>query len=171
MDHKTLKASLTAVFIVIGFASTPSYGDKPDWAGGGKHGQGDRDTHGRKDSRESRHEQDNREGAGLAINLHFGDRQRSTAQTYYRNEISRGHCPPGLAKKGNGCLPPGQARKWSRGRPLPQGVVYYDLPPALVVELGIPPAGHRYVRVASDILLIAIGTRMVVDAMEDISGR
>ena len=24
---------------------------------------------------------------------------------------ARGHCPPGLAKKGNGCLPPGQAKK------------------------------------------------------------
>lgn len=24
---------------------------------------------------------------------------------------SRGNCPPGLAKKGNGCLPPGQAKK------------------------------------------------------------
>jgi hypothetical protein len=30
-------------------------------------------------------------------------------------------CPPGLAKKGNGCLPPGQARKamWSQGYRVP----------------------------------------------------
>jgi Ni/Co efflux regulator RcnB len=34
--------------------------------------------------------------------------------------------------------------------------------------LGYPPAGHRYVRVAADILLIAVGTGMVVDAIEDI---
>lgn len=27
-----------------------------------------------------------------------------------------GNCPPGLAKKGNGCMPPGQYRKrWERG--------------------------------------------------------
>ena len=26
-----------------------------------------------------------------------------------------GHCPPGLAKKGNGCQPPGQAKKYGRG--------------------------------------------------------
>jgi len=24
-------------------------------------------------------------------------------------------CPPGLAKKNNGCMPPGQAKKWQRG--------------------------------------------------------
>ena len=27
-----------------------------------------------------------------------------------------GHCPPGLAKKNNGCMPPGQARKLERGQ-------------------------------------------------------
>ena len=54
------------------------------------------------------------------------------------------------------------------GQPLPAGVVYYTLPGPLLVSLGPPPAGHRYVRVATDILLIAIGTGMVVDAIEDI---
>lgn len=28
----------------------------------------------------------------------------------------RGNCPPGLAKKHNGCMPPGQARKLARGQ-------------------------------------------------------
>ena len=28
----------------------------------------------------------------------------------------RGGCPPGLAKKHNGCMPPGQARKLARGQ-------------------------------------------------------
>jgi len=37
-------------------------------------------------------------------------------------------------------------------------VIYYNLPPAVVIQLGAAPAGHRYVRVASDILLIAVGT-------------
>jgi len=30
------------------------------------------------------------------------------------------------------------------------------------------PSRHRFVRVASDILMIAVGTGMVVDAIEDI---
>jgi len=42
------------------------------------------------------------------------------------------------------------------------------VPPTLIVQLGQPPARHRYVRVATDILLIAIGTGMVVDAIEDL---
>ena len=47
-------------------------------------------------------------------------RDRTTVYTYYRTEFGAGRCPPGLAKKGNGCLPPGQARKlWVVGQPLP----------------------------------------------------
>ena len=34
---------------------------------------------------------------------------------YRAYEVIRG-CPPGLAKKGNGCLPPGQAKKIERAR-------------------------------------------------------
>ena len=82
-----------------------------------------------------------------------------------------GHCPPGLAKKHNGCMPPGQAKIWHMGRPLPKDVVIYELPPALVVKIGPPPSGYKYVRVAADVLLIAVGTRMVVDAITDLGRR
>ena len=38
------------------------------------------------------------------------------------NHASMGHCPPGLAKKHNGCLPPGQAKKlYNVGQRLPYG--------------------------------------------------
>jgi Ni/Co efflux regulator RcnB len=37
-----------------------------------------------------------------------------------------------------------------------------------VVRLPPPPPRHRYVRVAGDILLIAVGASIVVDAIEDI---
>ena len=33
---------------------------------------------------------------------------------------------------------------------------------------GRAPAGHKYVRVAGDILLIAIGSSMIVDAIQDL---
>jgi hypothetical protein len=46
--------------------------------------------------------------------------------------------------------------------------VYYDLPPQLVVRLPRAPDGYRYVRVAADILLIAVGTAIVIDAIEDL---
>lgn len=105
----------------------------------------------------------------LDINLGFGDRERVIVRDYYGAEYQRGHCPPGLAKKRNGCMPPGQAKQWRKGYPLPRDVVYYDLPPQLVVEIGIPPRGYKYVRVAGDILMIAVGTAIVVDAIEDLS--
>jgi len=38
----------------------------------------------------------------------------------------------------------------------------------VIVEIGVPPPGHRYVRVATDILMIAIGTGLVVDAIQDL---
>ena len=65
-------------------------------------------------------------------------------------------------------MPPGQAKKWAVGRPLPQDVIIYDLPPPLLVQLGPPPAGQKYVRVATDILLVTVGTGMVVDAINDL---
>lgn len=47
-----------------------------------------------------------------------GDRYRDSDRyrSSYRN------CPPGLAKKNNGCQPPGQAKKrWARGQRVPYG--------------------------------------------------
>lgn len=99
---------------------------------------------------------------------HFGDHDRSAIRDYYVDAGRRGHCPPGLAKKNNGCLPPGQAKKWQIGERLPPAVVYEPLPPALVVQLTPPPSGYRYVRVSGDILMIAAGTRLVVDAIQDL---
>jgi len=85
---------------------------------------------------------------------------------YHFNEYQAGRCPPGLAKKHNGCMPPGQAKKWAIGRPLPRDVVFYDLPSG--INIGPPPPGYRFVRVASDILMISIGTGMVMDAINDL---
>ncbi|TAK52031.1 MAG: hypothetical protein EPO27_01935, partial [Betaproteobacteria bacterium] len=87
---------------------------------------------------------------------------------HYGEQFRGSRCPPGLAKKHNGCMPPGQAKKWQMGRALPSGVIYYEVPQQLVVQIGLPPPGHRYVRVAGDILMIAIGTGLVVDAIQDL---
>ncbi len=142
---------------------------------GGRHDDRDRYEDRRDDRRhESRHRDDRRwddrrrneywESRGHR----FHDDIRVRVDVYYDREFRRGHCPPGLRKKGPGCVPPGHARRWERGRPLPRDVVYAPLPPALLVQLPPPPLHHEYVRVASDILLIATGTAMVIDAIEDI---
>jgi len=109
-----------------------------------------------------------RKGEAAEPRTHFGDSQKSKVRLYYGARAQKGFCPPGLAKKNNGCMPPGQAKKWAVGQPLPREVVYYEVPRRLVVEIGLPPPGYKYVRVAADILMIAIGTGIVVDAIEDI---
>lgn len=111
---------------------------------------------------------DRHDGGDIHIDFHFSSNQRVVIQDYYHSQYQAGHCPPGLAKKNNGCLPPGQAKKWRRGYPLPRDVIYYDLPPVVIARLDPPPRGYKYVRVAADVLMIAIGTGMVIDALEDL---
>jgi len=108
------------------------------------------------------------QNGGHAEGASFQDKDRFAVRNYYAELGRHGQCPPGLAKKENGCMPPGQAKRWQMGAPLPSGVVYYSLPPSLVVQLTPPPEGYRYVRVASDILMIANGTGMVAAAIEDL---
>ncbi|MDR0716290.1 MAG: RcnB family protein [Azoarcus sp.] len=98
---------------------------------------------------------------------HFESRHRGAANDYFRRAYVKGRCPPGLSRRGPNCVPT-HARAWRRGYVLPRTITYYDVPHALLVELPPPPHGHRYVRVAGDILLIAIGTGMVIDALQDI---
>jgi Ni/Co efflux regulator RcnB len=102
-----------------------------------------------------------------AANSLISEHDRGILREYFGQQARSGKCPPGLAKKNNGCLPPGQAKKWSRGQQLSRDVTYYRLPPDLLGHL-VPPAGTEFVRVAGDILLIAAGTGMVLDAVEDL---
>lgn len=128
------------------------------------------------DRRDERHDRrddrrdDYRAVGNVQINVggYFGERQRAAVYDYYGQPARPGKCPPGLAKKGNGCQPPGQAKKWSMGRPLPRDVQYRPVEADVRVRLGNRPAGHEFVRVASDILLIAVGSAMVIDAIEDL---
>lgn len=154
----TWRARVKTLFVALALAAaTSALADKPEGKGKGK-------GHERKENAE----QGDHGRSGPNAGRYFADRHRVEVRTYYGEEHRRGHCPPGLAKKNNGCMPPGQAKKWQVGRPLPRDVVFYDLPPALVVKIGTPPAGHKYVRVAADILLIAVGTSMVIDAIQDL---
>ena len=148
------------------------------WAGNPFRGGGDRGEHQSPSSMQERDggngrsvRPDSRHGNGRDDGGHhqFNDRHRVSIHDYYADEYRRGRCPPGLAKRHNGCVAPGQARRWAVGRQLPRDVIFYDLPPRVLVQLGPPPARHRYVRVAQDILLLATGTGMVVDAIDNLN--
>ena len=87
------------------------------------------------------HKNGNDGGSSVSVEFRFGDGDRRAVQEYYQSP--------------------------ARGRPLPHDLVVYDLPPDLRYRLPPPPAGHRYVQLGADVLMIAIGTSMVVDAIED----
>jgi hypothetical protein len=101
----------------------------------------------------------------------FTAEQRGAVQGWYAEKYGRGKCPPGLAKKGNGCLPPGQAKKrHAVGRSLPPGITYGPVPPELSVRIGRPPEGYVYVTLDGDLLQLAVGTLLVVDAIDGLVG-
>lgn len=104
---------------------------------------------------------------GGRANVVFSSPQRDAIRTYYVNAYGRGNCPPGLAKKNNGCLPPGQAKKrYVVGQPLPAGIRIGDLPNDLIVRIGPQPSGYRYGMVDGDVILISLTTRQVVDIID-----
>jgi Ni/Co efflux regulator RcnB len=152
----TLAGRALAAALVFTLASGPVLADK-----GGKH-----------DDKHEKHEKhgkhDDHERREARVGHYFEDHDRQAVRVYYVEQGRAGRCPPGLAKKHNGCMPPGQARKYFVGQPLPASVVYYPVPQPVLVQLPPPPPQHKYVRVAGDILLIAVGTSMVVDAIGDI---
>lgn len=154
-----LRKLLTGLTHAALVAALSVAGQAPAWAKKDKHEKGN-SHHAR--GADDRHHKHVRHGE------HFSEGHRVVVREYYQDEFRRGKCPPGLSKKRNGCLPPGQAKKWHVGHRLPKEVIYYEIPPAIVVQLPRPSPGYRYVRVASDILLIAVGTGIVIDAIQDL---
>lgn len=178
MQLFTLKTGFTLVLAISAMlAMNPAFADKSSHGGhhkaqkqqkhggGGKH----KKTQGKKhDARPSQQQA----VTSFRPQRYFDDRHRTVVQNYYVEQFRTGACPPGLVKKQNGCLPPGQAKKWSVGRPLPRGVVYYELPPTIINQLGPPPQpDYRYVRVGDDVLLMTLGTRLVIDAIQGLNWR
>jgi len=72
-------------------------------------------------------------------------------------------CPPGLVDKN--CMPPGQLKKWTKGRALPQDVYFRPLSNWDDYDLSPPPYGHVYGSVDGDILLMRTATRLIVEAV------
>ena len=100
----------------------------------------------------------------VRIGGYFNDQHREAVREYYtRSYRDAGRCPPGLAKKHNGCMPPGQARKLVIGQPVPTGVTLYPVPRPVMVQLPPAPYGYRYARVLNNVVLVHTGNRLVVD--------
>jgi hypothetical protein len=138
-----MKAFAACMAVALALGPAPSFADKPPKSKGKGKGR-----------------------AEQAL-VTFDSGEREAAQGYFVEKYGRGGCPPGLAKKANGCLPPGQAKKqYSVGQPLPKGVATQSLPAELSIRIGAPPAGYTYVMVDGDLVKLAAGTMLVVDAIE-----
>lgn len=86
-----------AVALIVASGAVPA--QPPEWAGQGKgKGKG-------KDR-----------GEGKAQSQHFRSEHRSHVRDYYDSDL-RAPLPPRAAQKNNGCMPPGQAKKWRMGSP------------------------------------------------------
>lgn len=173
-----MKLALALVALVVAAFAQPALAQKDKDDKPGRGGGPDKAMHGKGNDNAPGQGQGQGRGQGQGArgnqpaapgNFVVADRDRNAVYTYYRNDFAAGNCPPGLAKKSNGCLPPGQAKKlWAIGQPLPGSVVFYPLPGPLMMQLTPAPVGYQYVRVANDILMMAIGTRMITSAIADL---
>jgi len=145
---KRLGLSLCAVSLAFCLVSAPAFAKK--------HGSsGEHSGHSQKSSvRQERHEE----------RFDPFDNDRKTSIRSYLREEHQHRCPPGLAKKGPGCIPPGQAKvRYRIGEPF-----LFErrlLPEALIVRLGPPPPGAFYTMVDEDVLLVSEASKKIIDAV------
>jgi hypothetical protein len=91
--------------------------------------------------------------------------QRPVVKSKAGNRYGANACPPGLAAKGNGCLPPGQARKlFNVGQRIPTGYNFYtpysELPLAYRDQYGLTD-GYQYIRRDQSLYVVDPRTSLV----------
>jgi Ni/Co efflux regulator RcnB len=129
------------------------------------------DKHAEKQAEKAEKRARKQEREDVKTGAYFNDHHREVARSYYHEHYGNGrNCPPGLAKKNNGCLPPGQAKKWAVGQPIPRGVTVYSVPQPVIVQLPPPPYGYRYARVGNDIVLVQSQNNLIVDIIQGVLG-
>lgn len=92
-------------------------------------------------------------------------RPRTVVRTRANNRYGANSCPPGLAAKGNGCLPPGQAKKlFNVGQRIPTGYHFYtpygEIPVAYRDRYGLATDG-RYIYRDDSIYVVDPTTSLV----------
>jgi hypothetical protein len=105
------------------------------------------------------------------LNMVVPQRDRDAAFAYYRDEIAAGRCPAPLVRRDKACSAPAAqpTKPWRLDQPLPDGLKADAPPPGLIAKLSPSPAGHQYMRVDTDILIIGVGTRNVAALVVDLS--
>ena len=165
----SIVALAIASLLMAGSAIAKKDGDDNE-KGGNKHGQKHEDKREKREDKaekkaEKRQREDIKQGA------YFNDQQRTFAREYYSTTYKDGkRCPPGLAKKNNGCLPPGQVRNLAVGQPVPTNVTVYSVAQPVIRMLPPAPVGYRYARIGGDIVLVQQQNNIIVDIIQGLLG-
>jgi len=151
--------------IVATLAASPAFAGEGKGKGGagGKHGA----THAQVQKHGGKHARalDNRQ---VRVDGDRRGRVNRDRFAYADTRVAVAGCPPGLARKSNGCLPPGQAKKLAVGQPLPYGAVY-TIPSNVLVTLPPPPLGYRYAVFQNQVVLVS-DQNIVVDIIRTLLG-
>lgn len=84
----------------------------------------------------------------LGTGAYIGDKSRDAVLKYYQEHPSAG-----------------TAANWKVGEPVPRGAALASVPPGLLASLPQLPPGHRYVELGGEVVMIAAGSRVVVDGI------
>lgn len=169
--HHIVALAITSL-LIAGPALSKGKGDDDgeQGKGNGKHSQKFEDKQDKQEAKEYK-KAEKRERKEIQPGTYFNDQQRTVVREYYVQNYSNGKkCPPGLAKKNNGCMPPGQARNWVVGQPVPRGVTVYSVPQQVIVQLPPAPYGYRYSRIGGDIVLVQQQNNLIVDIIQGLLG-
>ena len=162
--HSSLPVHLCMFALIALFAATPAAADRPEDGQGNKH---EKKHEKKSNERNVERLDDNRHESNKTL---FDDANRRIVNEYYGKKFRTGKCPPGLAKKNNGCMPPGQARNWAVGQPIPRGVTTYAVPQIVIAQLPPAPYGYRYTRIGGDIVLVQQQNNLIVDIIQGLLG-
>ena len=109
-------------------------------------------------------------GYGVKIGKFFSEQEKNAARKVFSQKYAKAaQCPEGLTQKGKACASPWDQRYWAVGQALQPAVKVYAVPEPVVATLPAAPKGYEYVRAADDILLIASGSKLVVDMIEHVA--
>ncbi|MEO8544917.1 MAG: DUF1236 domain-containing protein [Burkholderiaceae bacterium] len=165
--HRIVAMAITSLLVagpVFSKGNGEDHGD--NGKGNRKHSQKFEDKQDKQEAKEYK-KADKRERKEIQPGTYFNDEQRTVVREYYVQNYSNGKkCPPGLAKKNNGCMPPGQAPHWVVGQPVPRGVTVYAVPQPVIVQLPPAPYGYRYARIGGDIVLVQQQSNLIVDIIQ-----
>ena len=102
---------------------------------------------------------------GAKVKARSDVRVRTDARVRADGRYGVNDCPPGLVKKANGCLPPGQAKRlFGLGQRIPVGYNFYtdfDDLPLTVRERYQLAAGQRYILRDSTVYVVDPTTSLV----------